>query len=118
MDADALEQLVNTQSGLAGYSGGESDMQALIQRRAASDAAATLAFDAYCTAIRKYIGAYAALLGGVDRLVFAGGIGEHSEEVRHAACTDLQFLGLSPDKIHVMKAQEELQIARHCRVLL
>lgn len=118
MDVDALEQLVNTQSGLAGYSGGESDMQALIQRRAAGDAAATLAFDAYCTAIRKYIGAYAALLGGVDRLVLAGGIGEHSADVRDAVCADLQFLGLSPDTIHVMKAQEELQIARHCRELL
>ncbi len=118
MDVDTLEQLVNKQSGLAGYSGGESDMQALLQRRAEGDAAATLAFDAYCTAIRKYIGAYAALLGGVDRLVFAGGIGEHSADVRDAVCADLQFLGLSPDTIHVMKAQEELQIARHCRELL
>lgn len=118
MNADALEQLVNQQSGLAGYSGGESDMQTLIQQRAEGDATAALAFDAYCTAIRKYIGAYAALLGGIDRLVFAGGIGEHSEEVRHATCADLQFLGLSPDIIHVMQAQEELQIARHCRELL
>jgi acetate kinase len=118
MDADTLEQLVNKQSGLAGYSGGESDMQALLQRRAQGDAAATLAFDAYCTAIRKYIGAYTALLGGVDRLVFAGGIGEHSADVRDAVCADLQFLGLSSDTIHVMKAEEEVQIARHCRQML
>ncbi len=118
MDADALEQLVNKYSGLAGYSGGESDMQALIQRRAAGDAQATLAFDAYCTAIRKYIGAYAALMGGVDRLVFAGGIGEHSQDVRDAVCDSLQFMGVSQDNIHVMKAQEELQIARHCRAML
>lgn len=118
MDADSLEQLVNKHSGLAGYSGGESDMQTLLQRRAVGDLAATLAFDAYCTAIRKYIGAYAALMGGVDRLVFAGGIGEHSQDVRDAVCNHLQFLGLSSDTVHVMKAQEELQIARHCRTLL
>ena len=118
MDADALEQLVNKQSGLAGYSGGESDMQALIERRTAGDAAAALAVTAYCTAIRKVIGAYAALLGGVDRLVFAGGIGEHSSEVRRAVTEGLRFLGLVPEMIVVLKAQEEVQIARHCRRLL
>lgn len=118
MDADALEELVNKHSGLAGYTGGESDMQAILKRRADDDAAAALAFDSYSTAIRKYIGAYAALLGGVDRLVFAGGIGEHSDQIRSAVCNGLQFLGLSQEKVHVMQAQEELQIARHCRDLL
>src|SRR6185437_12104220 len=69
LSADALEQLLNRQCGLFAFSNGESDMQALLAREAANDPTAALAIDAFCTAIRKTIGAYAALLGGLDLLV-------------------------------------------------
>ena len=112
-----LERLLNQESGLAGFSGGESDMQDLERCSAAGDARAALAIEAFCLAIRKQIGAYAALLGGVDLLVFTGGIGEHSAHVRNLICDGLGFLALK-DKIRVMKTEEEVQMARHCRTLL
>ncbi len=121
LDADALEQLLNKQCGLKGLSGGESDMKALLDKAASGDASAALAVNVFCTGICKQIGAYAALLGGLDLLVFTGGIGEHSAAVRSKICERLSFLGIdSPDtgKVQVLPAQEELQIARHCRALL
>ncbi|HEX7933615.1 MAG TPA: acetate/propionate family kinase [Paraburkholderia sp.] len=126
LDADALETLLNRHSGLAGYADGESDMQALEQRAAAGDANASLALDAFATAVRKAIGAYAALLGGIDLLVFTGGIGEHSAEIRQRICEGLSFLGLAESdaagnaagKVRAMHTEEEKQIARHCRALL
>ena len=77
-----------------------------------------LALNVFAISVRKIIGAYIALLGGVDLLVFTGGIGEHSDYVRSAATSGLEFLGLTPDKIKIVPAQEEQQIARHCRRLL
>lgn len=122
LDADALEALLNRQSGLAGYADGESDMQALEKRAAAGDANASLAVDAFATAVRKTIGAYAALLGGIDLLVFTGGIGEHSEEIRRRVCDGLTFLGLSEGdsagRVRAIHTEEEKQIARHCRAML
>jgi len=124
LSADALEQLLNRQCGLFAFSNGESDMQALLAREAASDPTAALAIDAFCTAIRKTIGAYAALLGGLDLLVFTGGIGQHSAPIRDRVCRNLGFLGLegptaaNSSKVLALPSQEELQIARHIRVLL
>ncbi|MBB5463923.1 acetate kinase [Paraburkholderia sp. CI2] len=122
LDADALEALLNRRSGLAGYADGESDMQVLEKRAAAGDARASLALDAFATAVRKTIGGYAALLGGIDLLVFTGGIGEHSAEVRRRVCDGLAFLGLVENdpagKVRVLHTEEERQIARHCRQLL
>ncbi|WP_233805506.1 acetate/propionate family kinase [Paraburkholderia sp. HP33-1] len=122
LGADALETLLNRHSGLAGYADGESDMQALEKRVAAGDALASLALDAFATAVRKTIGAYAALLGGIDLLVFTGGIGEHSTEVRRRVCEGLAFAGLvehdPAGKVRVLHTEEEKQIARHCRALL
>lgn len=122
LDADALETLLNHESGLAGFTQGEGDMQALEKRSADSDQDAELAVDVFATAVRKYVGAYAALMGGIDLLVFAGGIGEHSAEVRRRVCSGLEFLGLNADdpagKVRTMHTEEELQIARHCRALL
>jgi acetate kinase len=122
VDAERLETLLNRESGLAGYTGGEGDMQALEKRSAAGDQDAELAIDAFATGVRKYVGAYAALLGGIDLLVFAGGIGEHSVEVRRRVCTGLEFMGLRADdaagKVRVLHTEEERQIARHCRTLL
>ena len=122
LDADKLETLLTRQSGLAGFTDGEGDMQALEMRSAAGDEDAELAVEVFATAVRKYVGAYAALLGGIDLLVFAGGIGEHSAEVRRRVCTGLEFLGLKADdpagKVRVLHTEEERQIARHCRTLM
>jgi acetate kinase len=118
LNADQFEDLLNHQSGLFALSGGESDVKALDDRVNKDDARAKFALDAFATAICKTIGAYAALLGGVDLLVYTGGIGEHSEYVRNAATKGLEFLGVTRDKIQIIPAQEELQIARHCRGLL
>ena len=122
LDAGALETLLNRQSDLAGYADGESDMQALEKRAAAGDANASLALDAFATAVRKTIGAYAALLGGIDLLVFTGGIGEHSGEIRRRVCDGLAFMGLTESdpagKVRAIHTEEEKQIARHCRTLL
>jgi acetate kinase len=92
-------------------------MQALLKR---GDAVAELAVDAFAIAVRKYVGAYVALMGGVDLLVFTGGIGEHSEAIRAKVCEGLGFAGLGAgsERVQVVKAEEELQIARHCRELM
>jgi acetate kinase len=123
LDADKLEELVNHHCGLAAFSGGESDMQALLARAASGDKEAELAVDAFCTSVRKYIGAYAALMGGIDLVVFTGGIGQHSQEIRTRICEGLQFFGIDPTdpargRTKTMPTDEEAQIARHCRALL
>ncbi len=120
LSVDALEQLVNQDCGLCGLSGGESDMQALLQKTKGKDTGAALAVESFCTAIRKAIGGYAALLGGLDLLVFTGGIGEHSEEVRGRITANLEFLfrNAGRNSILVLPAMEEKEIAYHCRELL
>jgi acetate kinase len=118
LNADQFEDLLNHQSGLFALSNGESDVKALDDRAGAKDPRAIFALDSFSTAIRKAIGAYIALLGGVDLLVFTGGIGEHSEYVRSHAAHGLESLGLTPNKIQIVQAQEEEQIARHCRKLM
>jgi acetate kinase len=117
-DADRLEDLLTHQSGLFGLSGGESDVKALEERARASDPEANLALDVFATAVRKTIGSYMALLGGVDVLVFTGGIGEHSQRIRSGATNGLEPLGLTADKIQVVPAEEEQQMARHCRRMM
>ncbi len=112
LDADAFEHLINHESGLKGLSDSNDDMQTLLQR---SDADAELAIDIFCTSVRKTIGAYAALMGGLDRVVFTGGIGEHAQTVRERICEGLEFLDV---QFEVIETQEERQIARHCRTLL
>jgi len=118
LGADELEDLLNHHSGLFALSSGESDVKALEERARANDPRAALALDAFAVSVRKVIGAYTALLGGVDRLVFTGGIGEHSDYVRSAATDGLEFLGLTADRIQIVPTQEEKQIARHCRRLM
>ena len=117
LGADDLEDLVNHQSGLFAISGGENDVKALEDRAQRNDPRAKLALDMFCVSVRKFIGAYVSLLGGVDLLVFTGGIGEHSEYVRSAAAGALECLGLTANKIKIVRAEEERQIARHCRKL-
>lgn len=117
-DADKLEQLVNHESGLFALSSGESDVKTLQERANSNDAKARLALDIFATSVRKTIGAYIALLGGIDLLAFTGGIGEHSDRIRSAATNGLESLGITTDKIRVVTAEEEKQIARHCRRLI
>jgi len=118
LDADQIEDLLNHQSGLFALSSGESDVKALEGRSHSNDLQAALALNIFAVAVRKVIGAYTALLGGIDLLVFTGGIGEHSEPIRAAASDGLQFLGLTPEKIQVVSTQEEKQIARSCRTMI
>ena len=118
MRADEMEDLINHQSGLFALSSGESDVKSLEDRARAKDPQATLALNVFVTSVRKAIGAYVALLGGVDLLVFTGGIGEHSDYVRSAVTNGLEFLGLTADKIKIVPAEEEQQIARHCRRMI
>jgi acetate kinase len=116
--ADELEDLLNHQSGLCALSSGESDVKMLEERARSNDLQAALALNVFAVSVRKVIGAYIALLGGVDLLVFTGGIGEHSDRIRSAAADGLEFLGLTTDKIQVVAAQEEQQIARRCRIMI
>jgi acetate kinase len=94
MDADGIENLLMQQSGLAGIGGGDGDMRALLAR---DDPRARLAVDMFCYRARKYIGAYIAALGGVDGILFGGGIGEHSAEVRRRILEGLEILGIVLD---------------------
>ncbi len=98
MDAAALDQLLNHESGLKGLCH-TNDMREILERKAQGDVKATLAFEIFCYRIQKYIGAYLAILGGVDAVVFAGGIGEHSAEVRERICTQMSHLGLVIDEV-------------------
>ena len=118
LDADKLEDLLNHQSGLSGLSSGASDVKMLEERARANDPKARLALDVFALSVRKMIGAYMALLGGADLLVFTGGIGEHSDHIRSKATEGLERLGLTPDKIRIVPAREEQQIARHCRKMM
>ena len=124
MGADALETMLNRKSGFAALAGGESDMRKLLERMEKGDHDAALAVDVFASAVRKFIGAYAAELGGLDLLVFTGGIGEHSDVVRGRICEGLEFLGIRPgasgqfSNVMVMTSEEEVQIARHCRRLM
>jgi acetate kinase len=118
LEADKLEDLLNHESGLFALSSGEGDVKALEERARSNDPKARLALDVFTISVRKTIGAYLALLGGVDLLVFTGGIGEHSEHVRSSATRGLESLGLTADKVQIVPTQEERQIARHCREMI
>ena len=118
LEADKLEDLLNHESGLFALSSGEGDVKALEERARSNDPKARLALDVFTISVRKTIGAYLALLGGVDLLVFTGGIGEHSDHVRSSATQGLESLGLTADKVQIVPTQEERQIARHCREMI
>ncbi|MGC2636976.1 MAG: acetate/propionate family kinase [Acidobacteriaceae bacterium] len=123
LSADQLEVLLNQDSGLGALSGGESDMRLIEACASKGDSRAQLALDVFAHAARKMIGAYAAELGGLDLLIFTGGIGEHDLSMRNRICQGLKFLGVTSGdpaqcaKVRAMTAEEELQIARiTCRL--
>ena len=96
MSADEIDGLLNKRSGLVGLCG-DNDMREIRRRISEGDERAKLAFDIYIHRLRKYIGAYYAVLGRVDAVVFTAGVGENSAEVREAAVAGLEGLGLAVD---------------------
>jgi len=134
-DADLLEELVDRGAGLVALSGGTSDMQTLLGRRE-QDQRAALAVDAFCYQARKHVGALAAVLGGLDTLVFTGGIGEQAAAIRGGICDGLEHLGVELDDganaahaavisapgaacaVRVEPTDEDLVIARHTAALV
>ena len=97
-DAASLDELLNQKSGLAGLSGITNDMRDIEQRAADGDDRCRLAIQVFSHRLRKYIGAYAAVMGGVDAIVFTAGIGENSALIRHRVAQRLDFLGAHVDE--------------------
>jgi acetate kinase len=93
---EAVDEMITKRSGLLALSSRSGDMQQLLAVEG-EDARARLAVDVFCYQLRKWIGAFAAALGGLDTLVFSGGIGEHAPAVRERACAPLGFLGIRLD---------------------
>ncbi|TNE87458.1 MAG: acetate/propionate family kinase [Deltaproteobacteria bacterium] len=126
LDLDGLDNLVNKQSGLAGLSGVGNDLRDIEARAAEGDDRCRLALSVYAHRVRKYIGAYAAVLGGADAIVFTGGIGENSAAMRHRAAQHLQFLGARLDedanrdaRVDVSSPVAEISSANsRCRLLV
>ncbi len=133
MDAKAFDTMVHAQSGLLGVSETSADMRDLLAR-AESDYRAQDAVTLFAYHVRKMIGAYAAALGGLDTLVFSGGIGAHAAPVRALICEGLEFVGVRIDParnttnaplistgtvaVRVIKTNEEVILARACRTIL
>jgi acetate kinase len=135
MTTQQFYEMVNHKSGMLGISETSSDMRDLLEHEK-TDARAAEAIALFCYQAKKWIGAYAAALGGLDTLVFAGGIGENAPVVRACICDGLDFLGIKLDKsrnaktaaviskkssrvtVRVIRTDEELMIARSvCRIL-
>lgn len=128
--AEEMEKLLNHQAGLIGVSGDTSEMRILLEKRG-TDTAAAMAVEMFSYQIRKYIGAFAAVLGGLDTLVFTGGIGEHAPAIRAEVCSGLEYLGIFLDPsansrnadlisahasrctVRMVRTDEDLMIARH-----
>lgn len=125
--------LLNRESGMLALSGLSNDMRLLMEQRAEGHAGAGRAVDVFCYRIRKYLGAYFAVLNGADAVIFTGGVGEHQPEIRRKACESLDALGIaihqernaaaigreadisaagSRVKVWVIPTHEELLIAR------
>jgi acetate kinase len=130
MTSGALNDLLNKESGLLGLSEYSADMRDLIEREAENTRCAE-AIAIFCYRVRKFIGAYTAALGGLDTLVFTGGIGEHAAVIRERICARLNCIGISLDAdanakdaavistkdsrvtVRVIRTNEDLMIARH-----
>jgi len=107
LDIDELDTLLNKKSGLKGICG-KNDMRAISESAAQGDKQAKLALAIFCYRLKKYIGAYMAALGGVDCIVFTGGIGENSATVRWMSCLNMERLGISLDDEKNSIRQKEL----------
>ncbi len=98
LNIDQMMDILNKKSGLAGLSGVSSDMRDVENAAAQGNEDAKAALNVLFTGIKKYIGAYAAVMGGVDAVVFTAGIGENSPETREAVCQNMEFLGMKLDR--------------------
>jgi acetate kinase len=134
LDGSQIDEILNEKSGLLGISGISSDMREILGAVAGGNSRAKLAFEIYIHRLHAGIGSMIAVLGGIDALVFTGGVGENSRHVRSASCANLGFLGLhldearnvqpcrdhdiatsdSPVRVMVIRAQEDWAIAREC----
>lgn len=132
---EKLTELLNKECGLLGVSGISADVRDLLAKRA-TDKRASEAIDLFCWIARKHLAAMCASLGGIDTLVFAGGIGENSPEIRAGVCKGLEFLGIELDSVfnkkgekkisaagsrvgvRVIRTDEEVMIARHVQRLV
>ncbi len=130
-----VSDLLNKRAGLLGVSGTSADMRDLLEREP-EDGCAAEAVALFCYQAKKFLGAMAAALGGLDALVFTGGIGEHSATVRERVCEGLEFLGIRLDtdrnaaharvvssdasgvRVLVVPTDEDLMVARHTRRLI
>jgi len=115
MSFEEIDSLINKRSGLLGVSGLTNDMRDLLKEESENqDRRARLAIDLFCVRVKKYIGAYLARMNGAEAVVFAGGIGENSPEVRRRICEGLDFLGiaLDPDRNEAMKDGKEGEIGK------
>jgi acetate kinase len=135
MSPAEISTLVNQRSGLLGISGSTADMRDLLDQES-RDPRAAAAIALFCYQARKFLGALAAVLGGLDTLIFTGGIGEHAAPIRARICADMDFLGIQLDErcnaahapiisrdgsaatIRVMPTDEDLMIARHTHRLV
>lgn len=135
-DDKSLESLLDKESGLKGVSGQTADMETLLESRAAGDPDAAQAVEMYCYQARKTIGSLAAAMGGVDLLIFAGGIGENAALIRALICRGLEHLGIELDPaanslharvisspgascgVGIVHTNEDLMIARHTYTLV
>ncbi|MGB5959877.1 MAG: acetate kinase [Coleofasciculaceae cyanobacterium] len=133
-DAEAIADILNKQSGLKGLSGISSDLRPILQAKEEGNTRAQLAIDVYIHRLRSHIGAMLASLGGIDAIIFTGGVGENSAQVRFAALEAFQFLGIkiNPDqndhspadtdiaaddsavRVVVVHTQEDWAIANEC----
>jgi len=135
---EEVDQLINKKSGLLGVSGVSNDMRDVISAMEKGNPRAALAFEIFCYRVKKYIGAYAATMAGLDAIVFTGGIGENNPIVRERMCEGLEFLGVrldktanetakgesdishigAPARVLVIPTNEELMIARETAELI
>ncbi len=98
--------LLNKHSGLIGISGESSDMREILSAVKDNQQRSKWAFEIFCYRIKKYVGAYAAAMGGIDALVFTGGIGENSKEIREEVCKEMEFLGIHLNDFKNQNADE------------
>ena len=102
--------LLNKHSGLIGISGESSDMREILTAVKEDHKRSKYAFEIFCYRIKKYLGAYAAAMGGLDAFVFTGGIGENSSEVRKEVCSNLEFLGIQIDDAKNQNSEEVISV--------
>lgn len=112
LDITGANNLMNKKSGVLGISGVSSDFRDIEQAAAEGNERAQLALDKYNSRVKKYIGAYAAIMGGVDAVIFTAGLGENSPETRLAVCENMEFLGIEVDEAKNKVRGKEVDVSK------